>query len=58
MFGTQFFSYSYFKNGERQENGELKCSIQACVEDFRNAFPNFPVDNQKRNNCLVFEKFV
>jgi hypothetical protein len=41
------FVVSYFKNAERQENAQLKYSIQASVEDFRNTFPNFPVEYTK-----------
>jgi hypothetical protein len=41
------FVVSYFKNAERQENGQLKYSIQTSVEDFRNTFPNFPVEYTK-----------
>jgi hypothetical protein len=36
-----FLTESYFKNAERQENCEWKYSIQACVGDFPNTFPNF-----------------
>jgi hypothetical protein len=40
-----FVTESYFKN------------IQACVEDFQNAFPNFPVEDAKFVHMLenVFE---
>jgi hypothetical protein len=38
---------TYFKNAERQENGEWMYSIQCCVDDFQNAFPNFPVEYPK-----------
>jgi hypothetical protein len=42
-----FLIESYFKNTEQQENGEWKYSVEHCVNDFQNAFPNFPVDCQK-----------
>jgi hypothetical protein len=42
-----FITESYFKNAEQQENGEWKYSVEHCVNDFQNAFPNFPVDSQK-----------
>jgi hypothetical protein len=42
-----FLAESYFKKAERQENGEWKYSIQVCVDDFRNAFPNFSVKSSK-----------
>lgn len=38
-----FLTESYFKNAERQPNGEWEYSIERCVNDFRNAFPNFVV---------------
>jgi hypothetical protein len=42
-----FLTESYFKNTERQENGEWKYSVEHCVNDFQNTLPNFPVDYQK-----------
>jgi hypothetical protein len=42
-----FLTESYFENAKRQENGEWKYSVEHCVSDFQNAFPNFPVDYQK-----------
>jgi hypothetical protein len=44
---TFFITLSYFKNAERQENGERTYSVEHCVNDFQNAFPNFIVDYQK-----------
>jgi hypothetical protein len=38
-----FLVESYFKDAERQENGEWKY----CVEDIPNVFPNFPVEYPK-----------
>ncbi|RZC38392.1 hypothetical protein BDFB_015166, partial [Asbolus verrucosus] len=35
-----FLVESYFKNAERQQNGEWKYSIQGCINDFQNAFPD------------------
>jgi hypothetical protein len=32
---------------EQQENGEWMYSVEYCVNDFQNAFPNCPVDYQK-----------
>jgi hypothetical protein len=46
MFDYIFLTESYFKNAE-QENCERKYSVEHCVNDFQNAFPNFPVDYQK-----------
>ncbi|KAK9731092.1 hypothetical protein QE152_g14023 [Popillia japonica] len=40
------WTYS-FKNAERQENGEWTYSVPHCINDFQNAFPNFPGDYQK-----------
>lgn len=42
-----FLTESYFKNAERQVNGEWKYPIPHCINDFQNAFPNFPADYQK-----------
>jgi transposase len=42
-----FLTESYFKNAERQQNGEWKYSIQHCAVDFQNAFPDFPVEYPK-----------
>jgi hypothetical protein len=42
-----FLTESYFKNAEKQENGEWKYSVEHCVNDFQNAFSDFPVDYQK-----------
>ncbi|RZC35937.1 hypothetical protein BDFB_015307, partial [Asbolus verrucosus] len=39
-----FLVESYFKNAERQQNGEWKYSIQGCINDFQNAFPDFPIE--------------
>ncbi|CAH1379292.1 unnamed protein product, partial [Tenebrio molitor] len=39
---TIFLRESYFKNRERQKikNGEWMYSVEYCVNDFQNAFPN------------------
>jgi hypothetical protein len=44
---TIFITESYFKNAERRENGEWTYSVEHCVNNFQNAFPNFIVDYQK-----------
>jgi hypothetical protein len=53
---TIFLTESYFKNAERQENCEWKYSIQACVGDFPNTFPNFRVEYPKPLQLFRFWK--
>lgn len=41
-----FIIQSYFRNGEKQDNGQWIYSTNMCIADFREKFPNFPVTYQ------------
>lgn len=47
---NQFILESYFRNGQRNENGEWIYSVQLCVEEVMDHFPNrdFDYDNLSR----------
>lgn len=54
-----FIIQSYFRNGERLENGEWSYSAAACLLEFRERFPNVVVDNNAFFKQLnrVLQKF-
>lgn len=55
----QFILESYFRNGERGNNGEWTYSVRACIEEMHNRFHNdeFDHDNLSKHIRKVVDRF-